>query len=87
MQESFHETNLNRVLLKLIGILEEKTWLDYEVLLELSKKLVLMALPKPLQTEFGIHHRLEGCVFRSEINTRQKYLKNLRSSLGVIFGS
>ena len=23
---------------------------------------VLMAVPKPMQTEFGIHHRLESCV-------------------------
>ena len=24
---------------------------------------VFMAVPKPMQTEFGIHHRLECCVY------------------------
>ena len=26
---------------------------------------VLMAVPKPMQTEFGIHHRLESCEYHN----------------------
>ena len=36
---------------------------------------VLMAVPKPMQIEFGIHHRLESCV------THNRYVSSKSASI------
>ena len=40
---------------------------------------VFMAVPKPLQTEFGIHYRLESC------GIRKKSPKNIKTGIYATF--
>ena len=41
---------------------------------------VLMAVSKPMQTEFGIHHRLESCGRKSQFSVMKWYDGKLLSN-------